>query len=549
MIVEPYCLKSGQQLAADYRHDFPAVHGLYEYNPWEAASQTARAAWLDQQKPPRVDRDRLVDVLLAFNRKAGNAEEALDRISLLRNPDTLVVVGGQQAGLFSGELLVIYKAVTILHAAKAAEAALGRPVVPVFWIAGEDHDWDEVNHITLLNQQQELTRISLNRTDPDEQRTSVSRIPVVNWQSVITQLDATLLDTEFKTTIMDQLRQFADRSATLTDFFAQMMAWLFGAQGLVLLDSDDPELRKLEGPLFERLVEQRDTLTSAYMQAKAQVEQLGYAPQVEVHEFGINLFVYTEQGERTLLYRSKDGGFADRKGKHHYSETDLLTLAAKRPEALSNNVLTRPLMQEFLLPVLHTVLGPGELSYWGLLKPAFAALGMQMPILLPRKSFTLIEGTVAKHMRKYHLSFDDVLHRFAEAKENWLREQDQLGLEDLFNETKEKFRQIYEPVVQSVSTVNPGMAKLANVNMMKILEQMEFLEARSTDAYRSQFDASIRQWDRIALSLAPAGKLQERTYSVLAYLVKYGDGWLQELLAAPSDSWGSHQLVYFSQHT
>lgn len=548
MIVEPYCLKNGQQLASDYRQDYAAVQELYVYNPWEAESGTARAAWLDQHNPLRADRNGLVDALLAFNRKAGNAQEALDRIAQLRDPQSLVVVGGQQAGLFTGELLVVYKAVTILHAAKAAEEQLGRPVIPVFWIAGEDHDWDEVNHVTLLNVQQELTRITLNRTDADEQRTSVSRIPVRDWETVISQLDATLLDTEFKADIMERLKQFADQSGTLTDFFAQMIAWLFGSQGLVLLDSDDPALRKLEGPMFERLVTERDTLTSAYLQAKAKVEQLGYAAQAEVSEQGINLFVYNTNGERTLLYRSENGEFTDRKGNWRFREEELLERATHHPEELSNNVLTRPLMQEYLLPVLHTVLGPGELSYWGLLKPAFAALGMQMPILLPRKSYTLIEGTVAKHMRKYELSFDDVLHRFTQAKENWLREQDHLGLEALFNDTKEKFRQLYEPVVQSVSTVNPGMAKLANVNMMKILEQMEFLEARSTDAYRSQFDAAVRQWDRIALSLAPQGKLQERTYSVLAYLGKYGDHWLQELLAIPSADWGSHQLVYFSQH-
>jgi bacillithiol biosynthesis cysteine-adding enzyme BshC len=546
--VEPYCLKNGQQLASDYRQDYAAVQELYVYNPWEAESGTARAAWLDQHKPPRADRNGLIDALLAFNRKAGNAQVALDRIAQLRDPQSLVVVGGQQAGLFTGALLVIYKAVTILHAAKAAEEQLGRPVIPVFWIAGEDHDWDEVNHVTLLNVQQELTRITLNRTGADERRTSVSRIPVRDWETVISQLDATLLDTEFKADIMGRLKQFADQSATLTDFFAQMMAWLFGQQGLVLLDSDDQALRKLEGPMFERLVTERDTLTSAYLQAKAKVEQLGYAAQAEVSEQGINLFIYNTNEERTLLYRSENGEFTDRKGNWRFCEEELLERATHHPEELSNNVLTRPLMQEYLLPVLHTVLGPGELSYWGLLKPAFAALGMQMPILLPRKSYTLIEGTVAKHMRKYELSFDDVLHRFTQAKENWLRDQDHLGLMALFNDTKEKFRQLYEPVVQSVSTVNPGMAKLANVNMMKILEQMEFLEARSTDAYRSQFDAAVRQWDRIALSLAPQGKLQERTYSVLAYLGKYGDHWLQELLATPSADWGSHQLVYLSQH-
>ncbi|MCL6458192.1 MAG: bacillithiol biosynthesis cysteine-adding enzyme BshC [Gorillibacterium sp.] len=543
MILEPFCLKSGQQLSEDYLHQFDLVKDLYAYNPWDNQSQIERAAWLDQQGAPIVERKKLVEALLSFNRRMGNASEAIEQIEALDDPQALVIVGGQQAGLFTGELLVMYKAITILHAAKAAEKSLGRPVIAVFWIAGEDHDFDEVNHINLLNSQQELSKINLHH--PDHVRTSISRLQIADWRAAIDQLDTALLDTEFKADIMQRLNQYAETSHTLTELFAQMMAWLFGKQGLVLLDSDDPALGSIEAPMFRRLIEGQDVLSRSYKEGKELVEGLGYVPQADVNEQSANLFIFDNKGERVLLYRRGDE-YTDRKGERSYSKKELLTLLDNSPEAFSNNVLTRPLMQEYLFPVLSTVLGPGELAYWALTKPAFEGLQMQMPILLPRKSYTLVEGTIAKHMRKYHLTFDDVLNRFSTVKENWLREQDSLGLESLFAETKNKFRELYEPVVQAVSSVNPGMAKLGNVNMMKILEQMEFLEARSTDAYRAQFDASIRQWDRIALSLVPAGKLQERSYNVLTYLVKYGDTWLRELIANPTENWGAHQLVYFS---
>ncbi|MBC8079822.1 MAG: bacillithiol biosynthesis cysteine-adding enzyme BshC [Gorillibacterium sp.] len=543
MILELFSIKSGQQVSEDYLHQFDLVKDLYAYNPWDNRCQVERAAWLDQRGTLTADRNKLITSLLSFNHRIGNAPEAIEQIEALRDPRTLVIVGGQQAGLFTGELLVMYKAITILHAAKAAEKNLGRPVIPVFWIAGEDHDFDEVNHIQLVSPQQEISKINLHL--PDHTRTSISRLQIPDWQPVIDQLKEALLDTEFKDDIIHRLSLFAKTSTTLTELFAQMMAWLFGSQGLVLLDSDDPELRMIEAPMFQRLIEEQETLSRSYKAGKINVERLGYIPQADVNDQSTNLFVFDNKGERILLHR-RGSEYTDRKGERSYSQEELLQLLDNSPQSFSNNVLTRPLMQEFLFPVLATVLGQGELAYWGLTKPAFESLEMQMPILLPRKSYTLVEGTVAKHMRKYHLTFDDVLYRFAIAKENWLTQQDSLGLDRLFAETKDKFRELYEPLVQTVASINPGMAKLGNVNMMKILEQMEFLEARSTDAYRSQFDASIRQWDRIALSLVPAGKLQERSYNVLSYLVKYGDAWLQELIANPTDHWGTHQLVYIS---
>lgn len=543
LILESITLASGQALAEDYRRDFNRVKELYAYNPWDPADLERRAAWRDQGVAPAADRTQVVKALLGFNRKMGNADEAIRRIEKLRDPRALVMVGGQQAGLFTGELLVMYKAVTILHAARAAEEKLGRPVIPVFWIAGEDHDFDEVNHIAIQGSRQETDKIVL--PHPGKNRTSVSRTEIPDWEPVLRELEASLLDTEFKTALMERLRVIAGESPTLTEFFARMLAWQFGEQGLVLLDSDDPGIRACEQGFFRELLLRQQELTEALQSGRQAVERLGYAPQADVNPDGANLFLFDEEtGDRILLFR-KDGGFTDRRGGRFYAREELLACLEKSPQSFSNNVLTRPLMQDYLLPVLGVVLGPGELAYWGLTRNAFETFGMNMPILYPRKSYTLIEGTVAKHMRKYGLTLEDVFERFEERKRAWLKEQDNLGIEERFAVAKERLREDYQPVVDLVSGINPGMARLAGVNLMKIMEQVEFLEARSTEAYRSQFDASIRQWDRIALSLHPGGKLQERVYNVLIYLVKYGNSWLWELTDAVTEDWGEHRAVYF----
>lgn len=349
--------ESGQPLTDDYVSRFEKTGELYDYNPWEWESWRARASWLDQERVTGADRQRLADALRRFNERAGNAGEAMDAIERLRDERTLCVVGGQQASLFTGPLLVIYKAVTLLRLAKEASGKLNRPVVPVFWIAGEDHDFDEVNHVNYLTPNLQVDKIKVEH--PTGLRTSVSRTKLgrQQWEDALRQLEQSLMTTEFKDELVQSFRAAVEDSATLVDLFARLMARLFGSQGLVLLDSDDPRLRKVEGSMFRTLIEQNGELNEAFLQNRDQLIACGYQPQAELHTNAANLFVYDEEGERILLYADDSGGFTDRKGVRRFSRERLLDWADTAPERLSNNVMTRPLMQEFLFPVLATVLG------------------------------------------------------------------------------------------------------------------------------------------------------------------------------------------------
>ncbi len=543
MLLETYHWKQNQPLSEDYLHHFSRVRELFEYDPWDDDSLRQRAAWLDRREGLKADRERLSAVLQEYNRKVGNAVEAVNAARLLGDEQTLAVVGGQQAGLFTGPLLVIYKAITLIQTAKRASAKLNRPVVPVFWIAGEDHDFDEVNHIYYLAADLSVQKIKLDHTSGV--RTSISRLQIrpSDWEDALRQMDHALMDTEFKPGIMQTLRAIGEQSATLVDYFARVMAWLFGSHGLVLIDSDDPAVRRLESPMFSRLIEEHQLVNEALLEGKNKVEALGYVPQAAVRDDQANLFVFHNE-ERVLLQSVKDG-FTDRKGDLFFSGRQLAELAQTSPERLSNNALTRPLMQEFLFPVLCTILGPGEIAYWGLTRAAFRAVGMKMPVIVPRLEFTLLEGTIQKHMRKYELSFDDVVNRYEEKKNGWLDSRDTMRLEDRFSEVKRQFRELYKPVLEAVAEINPGLRKLGETNMEKIIEQIGFLEARSKDAFQSQFEASIRQLERIRQSVAPMGKRQERVYNVFAYLNKYGNGWLEQLTLTDTETDGLHRIVSF----
>lgn len=174
-----------------------------------------------------------------------------------------------------------------------------------------------------------------------------------------------------------RLRELASRSRTLVELFARMLAWLFGRYGLVLLDSHDPELRKLEVPIMEQIVRRSELLAAHLVEGSRAVQSLGYQVQAEAEPMSANLF-FIRHGERELLIRDGDR-FTDRNGTNTWSVDELVELVHSSPQLFSNNVLTRPLVQEYLLPVGAVIVGRSEAAYWAQLREAFHLLEMKMP--------------------------------------------------------------------------------------------------------------------------------------------------------------------------
>lgn len=329
-----------------------------------------------------------------------------------------------------------------------------------------------MNHTYVLNRTQEITKIKIEKSE--EKRSSVSdiRVEEESWQQVVEQLDGLLQESDFKPQIMEFIRTSSFRADSMTDAFAKLMGSLFGKFGLILLDSADPNLRKLEQPFFTSLIMQNDALETAYMNSASDIVGAGYELQADVTAGNANLF-YIHEGTRLLLHK-KDGIFTDRKGQVSFSRDELLEEVQAHPERFSNNVLTRPLMQDYVLPVLATVLGQGEIAYWAIPRRAFETIGGEMPLIIPRMSFTVVEGTLHKHMDKYQLSFEDVRQGLDHKRQEWLAAQDELGIERRFEETKTSFAAMYEPLIEQLGTVQAGLLKLGNNNKEKILDQITF---------------------------------------------------------------------------
>ena len=536
-VVETSC-KPGTHLFEDFLYQFKNVKEYFQYNSFDAHSWMQRCQWLDNHPLPH--RSELVNGLRLYNAKIGNDKRVLDNIDLLEDPATLVVVGGQQAGVLLGPLYVIHKAITLIKLAKKKEDELGRKIIPVFWIASEDHDFDEVNHTYVMTAAEQVKKVMLSWSP--NRRNSVSHLDVGSDSLIglTHQFFSLLPDSEHFSELYSKVLQFAKESTKLNEFFARIMAWLFGEHGLVLIDSADLFVRNLEAPMFQKFLS-RD-FSVELQRAESMLKENGYHCQVEGHEDSTQLFYYTHE-ERHLLLR-KDGNYITKNGEYEFTNDELLIELEKHPESFSANVISRPIMQEYLFPVLAFVGGPGEISYWAQLKEIFSACAMQMPIVFPRMTFSLIERNIASYMDRFHMSYDEA-ENWQDAKKDWLQQQSKVDLERQFEEFMEDWMSRYRAFGEQLVLHEPGARNLVESNEKRIVSHLQFLQKKTWESMEQRHVAALNQWNSIGTALYPLDKPQERVYNVFGYLNKYGKSLITSLLDSTTLSMqADHRLVY-----
>ncbi|WP_019120713.1 bacillithiol biosynthesis cysteine-adding enzyme BshC [Brevibacillus massiliensis] len=540
MDIQSVSLPLSNRLADDYLRGDPKAASFFTYLPYEEESYRQRLNWLRKQHYPH--REQLADGLLAYNRQLENDAEVFRQIEKLRHSDTYVVIGGQQAGVMTGPLYTIHKAVTLIQTARHLQEMLQVDIVPVFWIAGEDHDLEEINHLYYETEEQQLKKLKL--SIKQRGRFSASMLPVAPEEMI--RFADQFLDVHPETDATASLRRLLHETAqgadTLVEWFALLMARLFGKHGLVLVESSSPFIRSIQRPVFRQVIEQPERMAELLREAEHRIRLAGYEPQLELSDRGGNLFLY-EAGERLLL-EYEDGRFSTKDGRNSYSREQLLGLLETEPERFSANVVTRPLSQEHIFPTLAFAGGPGEIAYWAFYKECFAALGYQLPIILPRTSITLVDRTIERSMKQFGLGIETVMSGFREWQNDWLASLQEDGLAEQFASTRKKLAELYLPLLENVVRFDAGLSGLADKNLEMLLSQVDFLEKRVQQSLLRRHEVAVKRLKRIEAALIPEGVWQERVYSVISYMNKYGLDFVDRLAAAPLAFGPDHKVVY-----
>ncbi len=486
------------------------------------------------------DRQRLFALLSTYNRELDCSAQTMAQIEKLKDFQAVTVLTGQQAGLLGGPLFTVYKAISAVKHARNLEKILARPVVPIFWIASEDHDFSEANHCWMLGRENELQRIELELKHTGQPVGMLSLTDVVG-SDIIKRIAAFSMKTDFSGDVRALLEKAFLSSQTPADWFARIMVKLFADEGLVMFNPLLTEARKILSPFYVKVVEKMDAAQEALDLRENALQSAGYPLQVE-RDRDASLLMHVKENRAALFY--KDGYYTTRDGMVGYSRNELLELAENSPQSLSPNVLLRPLAQDSLFPTVTYIPGPGELAYFAQATALYPVLGQIAPILCPRPGLTIVEPRVAKHIKRYEIDEKCLLSKLDQFLKRELRKIINVDLDEIFGRLRCNLAVEYQGLKKDLRSIDGQLAELAEKNLQHLFGEIKYLENQAQREAKNKNSVIVRHFADMQRSLRPQGKLQERIINIFAFQIKYGpDFWrklLDEFPVAPG-----HYLFYY----
>ncbi len=525
------------RLFLDYLSYTPSVHEMYPRSP-------IFSEWVQDESQRVVydaaRRGKVAGILERQNRAWGASPKALANIDRLRR-GALAAVTGQQVGLFGGPLFSIFKALTAVKLAEQATAA-GVECVPVFWLATEDHDLAEVNHVALLSEQGLPERFVAETYElTDAPVGTVKFGPEI--ESVVERAAALLGDSEVTT----WLRQAYRPGESLGSSFALLFARLFADWGVILLDPADKDFHALAKPLLRAAIERASELDEALLGRGKALEEAGYHQQVKVTSATTLLFE-VKNGARTVVRRRNNGtnggnGAEYIVGEERISHRELLDRIEQAPEKFNPNVLLRPVVQDYLLPTLVYTGGAAEVAYFAQVAVVYEKLLGRVTPIVPRFSATLVEPKPERILTRYQLGLPDLFPGPEKIREA-------IAARSLPADLQARFSEAYASVDQSMAALRESIGRLdstlidtAESTRTSMSQQISRLQARVSRAEELRNEVITRHADALSNALFPNKALQEREVAGVSYVARYGRELLANIYQQIQPDCHDHQVI------
>ncbi len=469
----------------------------------------------------KADRQMLCDVLEEANRANGASEETLKNLKLLRDDDCVAVVSGQQAGLFTGPLYTIYKA---LSAVKMAECLSGRgyKAVPVFWIATEDHDFEEVSKMEILGSGGELIKLT------NEPKRCYENLPVgyvkldQSINETVEELFTDLPHTEFTDELNDLVAKTWSEGTDFGDAFARLFTRITGKYGIIMLCPLDERLKKLATPVYVEAIKKSGEIVSALINRSEELVEKGYHAQVMITPDYFPLFWQAKDKTRHSLKKSANGTYKVKDADREFTLEELAEIASVEPQRFSPSVVLRSVVQDYLLPTICYFGGAAEIAYFAQSAEVYRILNRPVTPIFHRQSFTIVEPRQAKILEQYDLEITDLFsgieNILPRIVENFLNRETAM----VFAEVEEKINIQLNHLDTNLTEFDPTLAASLANRRRKIIYHIGNLRNKFHKAQLQKDETVNRRIESVFNALLPNKHLQERSLNIVSYIDRYG---------------------------
>jgi len=499
--VEPACTGLFSPLFLDYLDQKEATSALYRVFP---SLQNFRYL-LDTRQFDSNNRAVLVEVLKAQYQELENKKAVNKNIDLLARENTFTVTTGHQLNLMTGPLYFIYKIVSTINLAKKLRKEYPDVnIVPIYWMASEDHDFEEINHFLFDGKKYSW------QTD---QQGAVGEFTLDNG------LQCLLAEMPF---IPDFFREAYRDSANLANAVRKYVDYLFGEEGLVVVDANDSRLKALFAPVIkDEMMHQR--ANRLVQEQNEKLEKLGYKPQIFPRE--INFFYLLEGLRERIVY--KDDTYQVMNTEIVWTHEALMEELDQFPERFSPNVVMRPLFQEFILPNVAYLGGPAEVAYWFQLTGVFDYYKVDFPAVMPRNFAVIVPNVLKRKIEKLGLTKEDIFKPIDQLRISYTLDhaEEDLSLSD----EKEAWDKLLDQVAEKAGKNDPTLVTSTMAAKVRGLKIMEQLAKKLRKAEEVKHSTAIQQLKEIKEVLFPGGVPQERKLNFLNFYLE-NPNFIQQLL-------------------
>ncbi|MGH9946874.1 MAG: bacillithiol biosynthesis cysteine-adding enzyme BshC [Pyrinomonadaceae bacterium] len=538
----PFSAIPGQsKLFLDYLKD-PTQFPNY-YSSAVSSVDSLTAAIPDVLAEYVVDRTAICKILERQNTECGSGKATFENIRKLGESDCVAVLTGQQAGLFTGPLYTIYKALSAVKAANELTEK-GTPAVPIFWIASEDHDFEEVAKTFSIANDGELFGSTYSAVEV-ELGLSVGSIAFdSSLEKIIDDLIGELRQTEFTSELRQLLRSTYQNGSTFSTAFGKMLAKLFESQGLIIFDPMDADAKRLATTIVTAAIEKSDLIVKSLIARSADLRAAGYHAQVLVQDDYFPLFWFDEGGIRRSLKKINTGKYRASGTKREFETSELLTISESSPKTFSAGVMFRPVVQDFLFPTVCYFGGGAEIAYFAQNSEVYRVLGRRQPAILHRQSFTLVDPKQSRSLDRFDVKFEDLFQGLDKMLPRIVDEIIDPKTPTVFADVEERINMELNRIDQLLAPFDPTLAESLAKRRRKIIYHIGALRDKARRSSLRRDDTINRQLRSLFSSLYPRDGLQERTFGIASFFNSYGPNVIALIYESIEMDNRDHRLLY-----